>query len=47
VVASPDPEINEGTCEIALRRGRFKPPLDADGKPMASYTVLPVRWIRP
>jgi len=42
-----DPEIGAGTCEIALRRGRFEPPRDAAGKPMASYTVLPVRWIAP
>jgi hypothetical protein len=46
-VDSPDPEINEGTCAVALQRARFKPPLDADGKPMASYAVLPVSWIKP
>lgn len=46
VLASPDESLNTGTCEIA-KRGRLQPPIGSDGQPIASYAILPVRWVRP
>lgn len=46
VLTSADETLNAGTCEIA-KRGRLRPPLGSDGQPIASYAVLPVRWVRP
>lgn len=46
-VASSDPRLNAPTCSIAMRRSRYRAPLDADGKPIASYVAVPVRWTRP
>jgi hypothetical protein len=46
-VASAAVSLNAGTCDIALRNIRATPPTDADGRPMASYAVLPVRWSHP
>jgi hypothetical protein len=43
-VASSDHKLDDAICGIALRRSRFAAPLGADGKPMASYAVLPVHW---
>jgi hypothetical protein len=43
-VSSSDHSVDDATCAIALRRSRFAAPLGADGKPMASYAVLPVHW---
>lgn len=43
-VASSDHKLDDAICGIALRRSRFAEPLGADGKPMASYAVLPVHW---
>ena len=42
IVSSAGRLLNEGTC-TAARRIRFKPPLDAQGKPLASTYLLPVR----
>lgn len=47
VVASADESLNAGTCAIATRHLRLKPPVDATGQPMASYAVLPIRWVAP
>lgn len=43
-VSSSDHGVDDATCAIALRRSRFAAPQGADGKPMASYAVLPVHW---
>jgi hypothetical protein len=43
-IRSPDPRIDAGTCEIAMKRARFLAPLGEDGKPMASYFIMPVLW---
>lgn len=45
-VASTDARMNAPTCSIAMRRSRYRAPLDASGKPIASYVVVPVRWSR-
>lgn len=47
VVASADERLNAGSCAVAVSRVRMKPPLDAQGKPMESYGVLPVNWSNP
>jgi hypothetical protein len=33
------------TCEVLMGRARFKPALDASGKPVASYFVNTVAWM--
>ncbi|MEO7689939.1 MAG: energy transducer TonB [Sphingomonas sp.] len=39
------PVLDAKTCELALKRGRFKPATDTTGKPVASSFTLPaVRW---
>lgn len=39
--------FDEAVCEVLMRRARFKPALDAEGKPMASYYINTVRFIIP
>lgn len=46
IVSSAGKALNEGTC-TAARRVRFTPPRDAQGKPMATTYLLPVRWVLP
>lgn len=46
IVSTAGTSLNEGTCKAA-RRARFKPPLDAGGKPIATTYLLPVRWVLP
>jgi len=46
-VASDDDSLNAGTCAIALKHLRVRAPTDAAGQPMASYTLLPIRWTKP
>jgi hypothetical protein len=40
-----DKKFDEVTCALLLRRARFSPALDANGKPIASYYLNTVRWI--
>lgn len=46
IVSSAGVLLNEGTC-TAARRIKFKPPVDAAGKPLATTYLLPVRWTLP
>lgn len=46
VVASTDARMNAPTCSLAMRRSRYRAPLDASGNSMASYVVVPVSWSR-
>ncbi|WP_419808426.1 energy transducer TonB [Sphingomonas sp.] len=46
IVSSAGPALNDGTCKAAMRI-RFRPARDADGKPLPSTYLLPVRWILP
>jgi TonB family protein len=39
--------FDEAVCEVLMHRARFKPALDAEGKPMASYYINTVRFIIP
>lgn len=45
VLESENALLDAGTCRAA-RRGRLKPPLDAEGRPIASYTITLIRWTR-
>lgn len=42
-VVSDDSSLNAGSCAMA-KNIQLKPPLDAAGKAMASYAVLPISW---
>ncbi|MDF7774134.1 hypothetical protein P1X14_02645 [Sphingomonas sp. AOB5] len=45
-VNTTDPRIGDPACAIAMKRATFRAPLGADGKPMASYAVVPVSLTR-
>ena len=47
VTSSGDPDLDAGTCRIALVRGQFTPAMDSAGQPVASAYTLPVRWVLP
>lgn len=37
--------LDDATCRIVMRRARFKPGTDANGKPVADRVILPpIRW---
>ena len=42
--SSRDLKLDEVSCEISLRRVRFKAARDDSGKPIASTYSFPVRW---
>jgi periplasmic protein TonB len=45
VSSSGDSDLDNATCRLAKRNGRFKPALDRDGHPVPSTTTLRnVRW---
>lgn len=45
VASSGAPTLDQATCSAAIRNGRFKPAVDASGKPITSELDLPpVRW---
>lgn len=39
--------LDNETCALMMRRARYKPALDADGRPIASVTTLKFRWSLP
>lgn len=41
---SPD-QFADLSCQLLLRRARFKPALDAAGKPVKSYYINRIRWV--
>jgi len=45
VVSSRNDSLDQGTCGIVMRHQRISPALDAAGKPVASWLILPVRWL--
>ena len=47
VISSKVPVLDEQTCAVLLRRTRYSPGQDADGKPKRSVTVERVRWLVP
>lgn len=45
--SSGSPSLDAATCSIALRRARFDPAREAQGKAISSTYTLPVRWVLP
>lgn len=45
--ATQSPEFTKLTCDLLMRRARFTPPLDREGKPAVSYYTNSVRWVAP
>lgn len=45
VATSGSRAIDATTCEVILRRARFRPALDAAGRPVAVRTVSTVTWL--
>ncbi len=41
------PSLDQATCPILSERARFRPGLDADGKPIESYKSLKFTWTLP
>lgn len=39
--------LDAATCRIACGRVRYRPARDSEGRPIASSTTLPVRWVLP
>ena len=44
VETSRVPTLDQRTCEIVMRRAHYDPALDKDGKPVATWSILAVRW---
>ena len=46
-LATKSPEFTKLTCDLLMKRARFTPALDREGKPVASYYTNSVRWLVP
>jgi TonB family protein len=44
VLTSGSADLDRATCTAALRRGRFSPAVDPEGKRVKAFTIFPVRW---
>lgn len=44
VVVSAGADLDAVSCQSVVKRGSFAPARDAQGKPVASWAVIPVRW---
>ncbi|TCM04776.1 TonB-like protein [Sphingomonas sp. PP-CC-3G-468] len=42
--AGGDPAFQQATCAVFRKNGHFRPAVDQDGKPVASYFPLKVMW---
>jgi hypothetical protein len=42
--AGGDPAFQQTTCEVFRKNGRFRPAINKDGKPVASYFPLKIMW---
>ncbi len=47
VVSSGTPALDEAACSAMMRRGRFVPARDAQGRPVAVHRVHRIRWQLP
>lgn len=45
--ASGDPALDRATCDQLRKNARFKPTIDASGKPISSRYTSRVRWTLP
>ena len=43
--ATMSPEFTKLTCDLLMKRARFSPALDREGKPVASYFISSVLWL--
>ncbi len=41
------PDLDQATCDVMMRRARFRPPLDAQGKPTTGTWRSSVNWAIP
>jgi protein TonB len=46
-VSSGWPELDEATCSEVMKRARFRPATDAQGKPTRGTYSSKVRWVLP
>ncbi|GAA0299386.1 hypothetical protein GCM10009087_06510 [Sphingomonas oligophenolica] len=44
LTSSGNTDLDNTTCRVATRRGRYSPALDQAGNPMTSSATIPVRW---
>ncbi len=47
VATSGSAEIDATTCRVILRRARFRPAIDAAGRPVTARTISTVTWLVP
>lgn len=47
VSTSGYPLLDIETCKLLMRRARYSPALDVDGKPIASVVSLAITWVLP
>ena len=45
VVVHSYPSLDRTTCAVAMQHRQISPALDGAGKPLASWLILPVRWL--
>ena len=45
--SSGSPDLDETTCNLITRRGRFKPAIDSEGQPVTDTYSNAVRWVIP
>lgn len=46
-VSSGDKSLDQASCAVILKRGRFVPAIDRDGKAVVADAVTSVRWMMP
>ena len=44
IESSGSTDLDETSCRIITERGSYTPATDARGKPVASWTTIPIRW---
>ena len=47
VGSSGHPDLDEATCKHVMRRARFTPATDGDGKPTSGSYSNAIRWVIP
>lgn len=47
VLSSTHPLLDRGSCAAITKVATFRPPLDANGQPMASYAAMTIHWTAP
>jgi len=47
LASSGSTALDERSCQVSMRRGRFIPALDANGQPVAAPWIYTIRWMLP